>query len=122
MHGNGGLFRERLSSTSAFVLRKDERNIINGLGEIMKLALVRSTELFGLLEQHGRRLVQERFQVRLSRPQETLRSSTIMVLSSTIMYGFSCLLPVLDYIYFVLATFFWYAVNAQPVRARRIVN
>ena len=29
----------------------------------MKLALVRSTELFGLLEQHGPRLVLQRFQV-----------------------------------------------------------
>ncbi|CAN0422885.1 unnamed protein product, partial [Hapterophycus canaliculatus] len=43
---------------------QDERNIINGLGEIMKLALVRSTELFSLLELHGARLVHERFQVR----------------------------------------------------------
>lgn len=43
---------------------QDERNIINGLGEIMKLALVRSTELFSLLELHGPRLVRERFQVR----------------------------------------------------------
>ena len=32
----------------------------------MKLALVRSTELFGLLEQHGPRLVLQRFQVSLS--------------------------------------------------------
>lgn len=46
---------------------KDERNIINGLGEIMKLALVRSTELFGLLEKHGPRLVKQRFQVRALR-------------------------------------------------------
>lgn len=30
----------------------------------MKLALVRSTELFSLLELHGARLVRERFQVR----------------------------------------------------------
>lgn len=44
---------------------KDERNVINGLGEIMKLALVRSTELFDLLEEHGARLVEERFQVNL---------------------------------------------------------
>jgi 3-dehydroquinate synthetase len=36
--------------------------VINGLGEIMKLALVRSTELFCLLETHGPRLVRERFQ------------------------------------------------------------
>lgn len=43
---------------------QDERNVVNGLGEIMKLALVRSTELFSLLELHGPRLVRERFQVR----------------------------------------------------------
>lgn len=46
---------------------QDERNVINGLGEIMKLALVRSTELFSLLEMHGPRLVRERFQVRESK-------------------------------------------------------
>lgn len=33
----------------------------------MKLALVRSTELFSLLELHGPRLVRERFQVLHSR-------------------------------------------------------
>lgn len=33
-----------------FITTQDSRNIINGLGEIMKLALVRSPELFGLLE------------------------------------------------------------------------
>jgi len=38
------------------------RNVINGLGEIMKLALVRSLDLFHLLEAHGARLVDERFQ------------------------------------------------------------
>jgi 3-dehydroquinate synthase len=36
--------------------------VVNGLGEIMKLALVRSQELFLLLEAHGARLVRERFQ------------------------------------------------------------
>lgn len=46
-----------------FVVTQDERNIVNGLGEIMKLGLVRSTELFGLLEEHGARLVDQRFQV-----------------------------------------------------------
>ncbi|CAM9851855.1 unnamed protein product [Ectocarpus sp. 6 AP-2014] len=46
----------------SFIATQDERNIINGLGEIMKLALVRSTELFSLLELHGARLVRERFQ------------------------------------------------------------
>jgi 3-dehydroquinate synthetase len=45
-----------------FIATQDARNVINGLGEIMKLALVRSTELFCLLETHGPRLVRERFQ------------------------------------------------------------
>jgi len=45
-----------------FIQTQDARNIINGLGEIMKLALVRSTELFCLLEEHGSRLVKEKFQ------------------------------------------------------------
>uniref|UniRef100_A0A7S2Y0A6 3-dehydroquinate synthase domain-containing protein n=1 Tax=Fibrocapsa japonica TaxID=94617 RepID=A0A7S2Y0A6_9STRA len=46
----------------SFVATQDKRNIVNGLGEIMKLALVRSTELFNLLEEHGERLVLEKFQ------------------------------------------------------------
>lgn len=45
-----------------FIATQDTRNIVNGLGEIMKLALVRSPELFELLEVHGPRLVRERFQ------------------------------------------------------------
>jgi len=46
----------------SFIGTQDPRNIRNGLGEIMKLALVRSEELFLLLEQHGPRMVEERFQ------------------------------------------------------------
>lgn len=46
----------------SFISTQDERNVINGLGEIMKLALVRSLDLFHLLEAHGARLVDERFQ------------------------------------------------------------
>lgn len=46
----------------AFIATQDDRNVINGMGEIIKLALVRSAELFALLENHGRRLVRERFQ------------------------------------------------------------
>lgn len=46
----------------AFIKTQDERNIVNGLGEIMKLALVRSIELFELLESHGRELVEFKFQ------------------------------------------------------------
>lgn len=46
----------------AFIATQDERNLVNGMGEIMKLALVRSPELFDLLEGHGRHLVEQRFQ------------------------------------------------------------
>ncbi|KAG5180242.1 hypothetical protein JKP88DRAFT_166645 [Tribonema minus] len=45
-----------------FIATQDARNVVNGLGEVMKLALVRSAELFCLLEAHGARLVRERFQ------------------------------------------------------------
>jgi 3-dehydroquinate synthetase len=45
-----------------FIRSQDERNVVNGMGEIMKLALVRSSELFELLERNGRRIIDERFQ------------------------------------------------------------
>lgn len=48
----------------SFIATQDTRNLINGMGEIMKLALVRSQELFTLLEHHGKRLIQQRFQGR----------------------------------------------------------
>lgn len=48
--------------------------MVNGLGEIMKLALVRSMELFCLLEEHGAKLVQERFQVRTEQNAERGRT------------------------------------------------
>lgn len=44
-----------------FVATQDKRNVVNGLGEVMKLALVRSAELFDLLEAHGRALIDSRF-------------------------------------------------------------
>lgn len=44
-----------------FVGTQDERNVVNGLGEVMKLALVRSAELFDLLDVHGRALIDSRF-------------------------------------------------------------
>lgn len=47
---------------AGFIATQDERNVVNGMGEVMKLALVRSKELFVLLEEHGRRLVVDRFQ------------------------------------------------------------
>lgn len=45
----------------SFIETQDVRNVSNGLGEIMKLALVRSSDLFELLEAHGADLIQSRF-------------------------------------------------------------
>jgi 3-dehydroquinate synthase len=44
-----------------FISSQDKRNIANGFGEILKLALVRSTDLFDLLESHGAALIESRF-------------------------------------------------------------
>lgn len=63
----------------SFIATQDERNLINGMGEIMKLALVRSSELFDLLEQHGTRLIKERFQ------SEDMIPSRVIELSIQIM-------------------------------------
>lgn len=46
----------------AFIASQDKRNISNGFGEILKLALVRSADLFDLLEAHGKTLVESRFE------------------------------------------------------------
>lgn len=46
---------------TSFISTQNERNICNGFGEIMKLALVRSTDLFELLETHGTALIQSKF-------------------------------------------------------------
>ena len=46
---------------TAFIASQDRRNISNGLGEIIKLALVRSSDLFDLLETHGSALVESKF-------------------------------------------------------------
>jgi 3-dehydroquinate synthetase len=67
----------------AFIASQDERNISNGFGEILKLALVRSSDLFDLLEAHGKTLIDTRFE------DEALRtagvSSRIIDLSIQIM-------------------------------------
>jgi 3-dehydroquinate synthetase len=54
----------------AFISTQDERNICNGFGEIIKLALVRSVDLFELLETHGAELVKSRFATTSSVPNE----------------------------------------------------
>mmetsp|Transcript_7191 Transcript_7191/g.15188 ORF Transcript_7191/g.15188 Transcript_7191/m.15188 type:complete len:555 (-) Transcript_7191:473-2137(-) len=52
----------------SFISTQDARNVSNGLGEIMKLALVRSSDLFELLESHGAALVESRFEPNDSTP------------------------------------------------------
>jgi 3-dehydroquinate synthetase len=46
---------------TSFISSQDVRNVSNGFGEIVKLALVRSVDLFELLETHGGPLIQSRF-------------------------------------------------------------
>jgi 3-dehydroquinate synthase len=46
---------------TAFIASQDCRNISNGMGEIVKLALVRSVDLFELLETHGNALIKSKF-------------------------------------------------------------
>lgn len=46
---------------NSFIATQDARNVSNGFGEILKLALVRSEDLFELLESHGAALVEKRF-------------------------------------------------------------
>jgi 3-dehydroquinate synthase len=45
-----------------FIKTQDEREIVNGIAEIFKLALIKSTELFELLEENAEQLVDEKFQ------------------------------------------------------------
>jgi 3-dehydroquinate synthetase len=45
----------------SFIATQDDRNVCNGFGEILKLALVRSIDLFELLETHGADLIASRF-------------------------------------------------------------
>eukprot|EP00522_Entomoneis_paludosa_P007932 CAMPEP_0172447944 /NCGR_PEP_ID=MMETSP1065-20121228/7080_1 /TAXON_ID=265537 /ORGANISM="Amphiprora paludosa, Strain CCMP125" /LENGTH=523 /DNA_ID=CAMNT_0013199317 /DNA_START=48 /DNA_END=1619 /DNA_ORIENTATION=+ len=45
----------------AFIATQCQRNICNAFGEIVKLALVRSVDLFELLETHGPALIQAKF-------------------------------------------------------------
>lgn len=46
---------------TSFISSQDMRNVSNGFGEILKLALVRSVDLFELLETHGNALIESRF-------------------------------------------------------------
>jgi 3-dehydroquinate synthase len=68
---------------NSFIATQDARNISNGFGEILKLALVRSSDLFELLETHGAALVESRFTPTASVP--TGVSDRIIDLSIQIM-------------------------------------
>lgn len=68
---------------NSFIATQDARNVSNGLGEIMKLALVRSEDLFDLLEAHGAALVKSRFAATPSVPEGV--SDRIIDLSIQIM-------------------------------------
>lgn len=45
-----------------FLATLEERHIVNGLAEILKIALVKDRRLFEILESHSRLLIDERFQ------------------------------------------------------------
>ena len=45
-----------------FIATQDERNIVNGIAEIFKLALIKDKELFELLETSAEQLITEKFQ------------------------------------------------------------
>lgn len=69
-HPNMGGLKNRIGSFYAplaafldrrFIRTQNTRNLVNGMGEIMKLALIKSYDLFVVLEAHGRSLVENRF-------------------------------------------------------------
>ena len=68
---------------NAFIASQDSRNVSNGFAEILKLALVRSVDLFELLETHGAALVESRFEKTPSVPDGV--SERIIELSIQIM-------------------------------------
>ena len=45
-----------------FIATQDERNIVNGIAEIFKLAVIKDKELFELLETSAEQLITEKFQ------------------------------------------------------------
>lgn len=68
---------------SSFIISQDQRNISNGFGEILKLALVRSSDLFDMLETHGKALIDSRFEPNSSTPSSV--AQRIIELSIQIM-------------------------------------
>lgn len=45
-----------------FIKTQDEREIVNGIAEMFKLAVIKSPELFSLLEENAELLIEEKFQ------------------------------------------------------------
>jgi len=45
-----------------FIKTQSEREVVNGLAEIFKLALIKDAELFTILEENAEQLIEERFQ------------------------------------------------------------
>ena len=68
---------------ASFISTQDARNISNGFGEIVKLALVRSSDLFELVETYGMTLIDSRFGAHPSVPSGV--SNRIIELSIQIM-------------------------------------
>lgn len=57
---------ERVLLDSAFLQTLPRRHLLNGVGEILKLAIVKEPDLFSLLEQHGRACIDVQFQDNIS--------------------------------------------------------
>jgi len=68
---------------NSFIASQDKRNVSNGFGEVLKLALVRSEDLFQLLETHGAALIESKFMPTSSVPEGV--SDRIIELSIQIM-------------------------------------
>ena len=50
----------------SFLITVSRRHLSNGMGEILKMALMKHRELFELLETHGQYLLDTQFQVKIS--------------------------------------------------------
>ena len=45
-----------------FIATQDERNIVNGIAEIFKMAVIKDEQLFSILENHANELIETKFQ------------------------------------------------------------
>jgi 3-dehydroquinate synthetase len=65
---------------TSFMISQDQRNISNGFGEILKLALVRSSDLFDMLETHGKSLIDSHFSTPATVAQRVIELSIQIML------------------------------------------